>query len=86
MNTMAVALVCAAFFRGLGWLAFAPAGLVGYSRIYTGSHWPSDVLISVLLGLGVTLLLLGLFERIWRKAGPRFLPVIAQAHPRLLDI
>jgi undecaprenyl-diphosphatase len=84
MNTMAVALVCTAFYRRRGWLAFIPAAIVGYSRIYTGAHWPSDVVISVFLGLGTTLLLLATFERVWRKAVPRLFPAFAQAHPSLL--
>lgn len=84
VNTMSVALVCTAFYRRRGWLAFLPALLVGYSRIYTGSHWPSDVVTSIFLGLGSTLLLLALCESGWRKWGARFLPRVHAAHPTLL--
>jgi len=36
-NTATAAMVAAMFFRRRGWLAFVPALLVGYSRIYTGA-------------------------------------------------
>lgn len=84
INSFSIALVCACFFRRWGWLAFLPAAAVGYSRIYTGAHWPSDVLTSLFLGLGSSLLLLGAFEWLWRKHGARLLPVIHTRHPRLL--
>jgi undecaprenyl-diphosphatase len=84
VNTTAVALVAACFYRRRGWLAFIPALLVGYSRIYTGSHWPSDVVTSIFLGLGSTLLLLCGLEWLWRKHGGRFLPAIHDQHPTLL--
>ena len=83
MNTITVALVCACFYRRWGWLAFIPALLVGYSRIYTGSHFPSDVLTSIFLGLGTTLFLLAGLEWLWRKFGGRLLPQVHNRHPSL---
>lgn len=83
MNTITVALVCACFYRRWGWLAFIPALLVGYSRIYTGSHFPSDVLTSIFLGLGTTLFLLAGLEWLWRQHGGRVLPQIHDRHPSL---
>lgn len=84
VNTIAVALVTACFYRRYGWLSFLPALLVAYSRIYTGSHWPSDVLISLFLGVGTTLLLLVLLAWLWRTKGGRYLPRIHQQNPELL--
>jgi undecaprenyl-diphosphatase len=84
LNFFSLALVAVSFF---GWRAawtFAIAFLVAYGRIYTGSHWPSDVLTSIFLACGSTLLLLALAEWAWRKAGGRFFPAVHTEHPSLL--
>lgn len=85
MNTISVALVTAFFYRRRGWLAFVPALLVAWSRIYTGSHWPSDVALSLVLGIGTTLLVLCLLESLWRKFGAKTLPALHRDHPSLLS-
>lgn len=43
-------------------LAYATASLIGFSRIYLGEHYPSDVLFGAALGTGVTIALLPLFK------------------------
>lgn len=83
VNNFAVATVFAVFLR-FGWLMYLPAALVGYSRIYTGSHWPSDILISGVLGIGISLLAIALLELLWRKLAPGLLPTLAAAHPSLV--
>ncbi|MEQ1859851.1 MAG: phosphatase PAP2 family protein [Chthoniobacteraceae bacterium] len=83
MNTLAVALAGAAFFGWRAWGLFAMAGLVAYSRIYTGSHWPSDVLVSIFLGAGTSLLMLALAAAGWRTLGAKWLTQIHAQHPSL---
>ena len=84
VNTTSVALLAACFYRRRGWLAFLPSLGVAYSRIYTGSHWPSDVLASIFLGLGATLLLLCALEWLWQKYAGRLAPALHASHPSLL--
>jgi undecaprenyl-diphosphatase len=84
-NTMAVALLAALFWRRWGWLAFFPALLVAYSRVYVGSHWPSDALAGICIGLSVALLVLAAAEAFWRRWGRRLLPSVAAHHESLLS-
>ena len=82
-NTAAVALVATILFRW-GWVVFLPALLVSYSRIYTGAHWPSDVLAGIFIGCGVGLMALVAAEWAWRRYGERIAPGVFARHPSLL--
>lgn len=55
VNNFCAATMLTLFYRRRGWLAFLPAALVAYSRMYVGAHWPSDVAISVVLAIGLAL-------------------------------
>lgn len=83
MNNFCAAVVLAYFYRRIGALWFIAAAVVAYSRVYVGSHWPSDVAISSLLGAGVALLLLPLCEWLWRCIGARLMPAVFARHPTL---
>ncbi len=83
INMFSVALVSVCFFgRRAAW-TFAIAALVAYSRIYIGAHWPSDILTSIPLGLGSSLLLLAGFGALWSRCGEAWWPAVHARHPVL---
>jgi len=48
----ALAMIVFYFNRKMGWWYFAFAALIGIARIFAGVHWPLDVAVGALIGIG----------------------------------
>ena len=83
-NNTVIAMCCTLFFGRRGWFYWIMAAAIGYSRIYLGAHWPTDVLGTVFLAAGETLLILAGLELLWRWLGRRLLPHVFEQHPSLI--
>src|SRR6201985_336226 len=84
VNNSVLATLAILFFGRLGALYIIPAGLICYSRIYCGSHWPSDVFISVFAGVGCALVCYALLAYSYRKVTARWFPRFHSLHPDLV--
>lgn len=70
-NMFALATFLSYNYSRAGWLCFPLAALVGYSRIYVGSHYPFDVLGGALWGVLIGLLGAAAVQRLMRIARVR---------------
>jgi undecaprenyl-diphosphatase len=65
-----MATLLATWFPKYRWVFFIIAGLIGWTRIYLGLHYPTDVIVGGLLGVGITRLFLKyLFLRVRETNG-----------------
>src|ERR1700758_5527410 len=83
MNNTVIATMAILFFGRLGALYIIPAGIVSYSRIYCGSHWPSDVIVSIVLGIGFSLILASIANMVYQRLTSKWFPKFYRLHPSL---
>lgn len=84
-NNVVFAYLASAIYGRRGRLAWLLALLIGYSRIYTGNHYPSDVVAGFFVALGYTYAAIWAAGKLWQVIGPRWLPKVYQQHPDLIS-
>lgn len=84
-NWFAAAMVAFIFYRRSGRFMFPVAAIVGFSRVYNGVHYPSDVLAGAILGAGYGALAVWLADGAWRKIGSRWFPIWWQTMPSVFN-
>src|SRR5580700_2527081 len=83
LNNSVIATLAILFFGRLGALYVIPAAIVAYSRIYCGSHWPSDVVVSIVLGIGFSLILASIANLIYQRLTSKWFPELYRSHRSL---
>ena len=84
-NWFAAAVVLGTYYRRSVRWTLPLALAVSFSRVYNGVHYPSDVLVGMLLGAGIGWAILQCAERGWRFLGARWFPLWWSRLPSVLD-
>jgi 4-amino-4-deoxy-L-arabinose transferase-like glycosyltransferase/membrane-associated phospholipid phosphatase len=83
-NATAAAIVLAIFYRRSRWVVFSVAFMVCFARVYSGVHFPSDVLVGATVALLYAAGLLWGVEWLWKKYAAKVAPTLAEKIPSLL--
>ncbi len=83
-NWFSAATVLFLYYRRSLWFMLPTASLVGFSRIYNGVHYPSDVLVGAAIGVAYGLGIIWLMNGIWLQVGKRWFPLWWAEFPSLL--
>ncbi len=84
-NWFAAATVLFLFYRRSAWFMFPLAGLVAFSRVYCGVHYPGDVTAGAILGAGYAICLVLLSQMGWNRVGRKFFPRWHEQMPSLVN-
>jgi membrane-associated phospholipid phosphatase len=85
-NWFAATLIAFVYYRRSLWFMLPCAGLVAFSRIYIGVHYPSDVLVGAVLGAGYAAAGIWLLERAWCRVGQKWFPLWWERLPSLVNL
>ena len=85
-NNVALAMLGCAIFGRRAWWLWPWAALVSYSRIYTGSHYPSDILGSWIVAIVYSYFICLAAERLWQRYAPQKVPALYARHPLLFPL
>ncbi|MBI4327911.1 MAG: glycosyltransferase family 39 protein [Chloroflexi bacterium] len=83
-NWFAVAMVAFIYYRKSIWFMLPVALTVAFSRVYTGVHYPGDVLAGAALGSAYAAGMVWLMNGLWRWGGRRWFPLWWAQRPSLL--
>lgn len=85
LNNVALAMLVTIYYRRLSLIAWAWAFLIAWSRIYTGSHYPSDCAVSFGLAILYTPAIVFGLDWLWRNIRLPLLEKWRQKIPSLVN-
>lgn len=83
-NSFAAAMVAFLFYRRSARFMFPLAAAVAFSRIANGVHYPSDVLVGAILGMGSGFAVVFALNGFWRVVGSKWFPLWHAQLPSLV--
>jgi membrane-associated phospholipid phosphatase len=85
-NSMAIAIVIGMFYRRSRYVVYPVAAMVSFARVYSGVHFPSDVLVGAALAAIYAPAILYGAEWFWKRKGAEWAPALAAKIPSLLNV
>jgi len=84
-NWFSLTMVFFIYYRRTLWFMLPLALAVGFSRIYNGVHYPSDVMAGAILGAGYSVAIIWMFDTFWQFIGPRCFRLWKTRLPSLIN-